>query len=718
LIVVAPPVGASPSTLGLDAFRVAKAVEARLAASRARGDDALFATVTRNGGTFALAGAAPDAIDPVAGGLAGLAKTAAAEWGVQGVTVRAVDLASDFADVAAAAARVAEALLAHGPLETGLAAEADVTLQLVRRDVAADAPAPVAPGDVVVVTGGARGITAELVQQMAKQWRPTLVLLGRQAEPAPEATWLAGIASEKDLKAAIARHEDGLSARELAQRYAEIMAAREMRATFAALRRSGLRFQYHAVDAVDAGAVATLLGRVRRELGPVRGLVHGAGVLDDRLIRDKTEDGFRRVYATKVHGFTSLLAAVDASELKLVFVLSSSTARFGRRGQVDYAVANEVLNKHVAALKAARPELVAGAGNFGPWDGGMVTPALKALFAAERIAVIPRASGAREVVAALPALAGQGVETVVLGGGSHVEAAPRRQAASAESGDLALRLDLAAHAFLASHVIGGKCVLPAAVMMDWLAQAALATRPGAALAGLEDFYVAAGVRFEPTAHADLAFSVGDADGDVVAVSLYDVTSGERRLAARADVRLAAAPAEPSTRAPSELAHVVHAPFADSPALVYADLLFHGRDLQGIERIQGLSERGVEARLRAAPTPAQWMRAPRFDGWRVDPLVLDGVFQLVTVWCLRNRGVACLPSRVAGYRPFVERFPSTPVTAHVDVKAATASQITVDVDLVGEDGLVVAALRGVQSVVAESIFPAFDRPGRSAAPRQI
>ena len=75
-------------------------------------------------------------------------------------------------------------------------------------------------------------------------------------------------------------------------------------------------------------------------------------------------------------------------ELRALALFSSSTARFGRRGQVDYAVANEVLNKRARQEALRRPGCRVVALGWGPWDGGMVTPGLRRLFQAEGVELI------------------------------------------------------------------------------------------------------------------------------------------------------------------------------------------------------------------------------------------------------------------------------------------------------------------------------------------
>src|SRR5690606_30929151 len=182
------------------------------------------------------------------------------------------------------------------------------------------------------------------------------------------------------------------------------------------LAQTGARVAYRAVDLRDAAAVRHVLDEVRETFGPVTALVHGAGVLADARLADKRPEDVTRVYATKVAGLEHLLAALDPTKLRAVALFSSSTARFGRRGQSDYAMANEALNKRAQRLARTLPHARVLAVNWGPWDGGMVTPGLRRLFAEEGITTIPLQAGARRL---LDLLATPGpVEVVVLGAGS------------------------------------------------------------------------------------------------------------------------------------------------------------------------------------------------------------------------------------------------------------------------------------------------------------
>ena len=163
-------------------------------------------------------------------------------------------------------------------------------------------------------------------------------------------------------------------------------------------------------------------------------------MLADRRIEDQTDAQFAAVYDTKVAGLRSLLAAVrpDSDDLRLLVLFSSSTARFGRTGQVAYAAANEVLNKWAQNEAVNRPGCRVVSVNWGPWEGGMVTPALKPLFEAEGIALIPARAGARYLVAEIQAGADRPVEVVVLGGTSlPIDPDDDAQARAAGSGSVA-----------------------------------------------------------------------------------------------------------------------------------------------------------------------------------------------------------------------------------------------------------------------------------------
>ncbi len=398
-------------------FRLLRAAAPALRRAGREGS-AVFATVTRLDGAFGLRGPGPDAA-ATSGGLAGLAKTAAREW--PEVACKAIDLDPAVIDPDRAAALLLDELLRRGPVEVGLSDAGRTTLGLSPLAPPGDGgTAPIGPGDVVVISGGARGVTAEAAVALAAAFRPTVVLLGRSPEPSREPDWLAPLGDEAEIKRALVARANGHATPQvIGDQFRGVAANREVVRNLRRIEEAGGRAVYRSVDVRDAEAVAACLAAIRDEFGPVRALVHGAGVLADRRIEDQTDEQFAAVLDTKVAGLRALLAATAGDDLRALALFSSSTARYGRAGQVAYAAANEALNKAARREAARRPGCRVVAINWGPWDGGMVTPSLRPLFEAEGIGLIPLQDGARLLVEELRApAADRPVEVVVLGPGA------------------------------------------------------------------------------------------------------------------------------------------------------------------------------------------------------------------------------------------------------------------------------------------------------------
>ena len=149
--------GWAPELRGL--YLLARAAADDLATSARRGGSAVIAA-TAMGGSFASAGAAVDFF-PGQGGIAGLVKTLAREW--PDVRARAVDFDPIGTTEVIAADLVREVLVDDGRAEVGYPGGRRATLQVVPSPLGCVAAGPgfaVEPGEPILVTGGARGITA------------------------------------------------------------------------------------------------------------------------------------------------------------------------------------------------------------------------------------------------------------------------------------------------------------------------------------------------------------------------------------------------------------------------------------------------------------------------------------------------------------------------------------------------------------------------------
>ncbi|MCP2334284.1 KR domain-containing protein [Actinoalloteichus cyanogriseus DSM 43889] len=370
---------------------------ARRLAPRATERGGLLVTVQDTGGDFGLDGGDP--ARAWLGGLAALARTAAREWPL--ASVRALDCArggrgpEQIAEVL-----VTELTVGGATPAVGLRADGSRVVPVpVPAAVVPDVDqSRVGPGSVIVVTGGARGVTAAAMRAMAEEHQPYLALIGR-TELVEEPPGLDGATEEADLVRSLAsswgdRADGPPSPAELAAEARRVLAVREIRATLDDLRALGSPVRYLSVDVRDEAAVAAALDEVRRDWGPITGLVHGAGTLADRLLADKTDEQFDRVLDTKVGGLRALLTATEDDPVELLCVFSSVAGCFGNAGQADYAMANEVLDLVASSQRITRPDCLVRSLAWGPWHGGMVGPALAERFERAGVPLIPLGAGA------------------------------------------------------------------------------------------------------------------------------------------------------------------------------------------------------------------------------------------------------------------------------------------------------------------------------------
>ncbi len=397
------------------AFQALRAAGPALKRAAERGRNPLALGLTFMGGTLGLADEAPAA--PVSAALTGLFKTAAREW--PGVRVRALDLPSAAGGPEAASYRPAllAALAAGAPVELGLTETGQLlSPRLMPYKLRNIRVRHLREGQTLLVTGGARGVTAAALKEVARAVSPHLVIMGRTPLPPAEAGWLRDLRDEAAIRQALfdrAKVKPG--PRELARDSARILAGRELKTNLAAMEKAGARVTYVAGDFLNPETLKNALAEIKRAHGPIHGFIHGAGILADGLILEKKDEDFDLVFDTKARMASLILEELAGQPLNLVAFFSSSTARFGRRGQADYAAGNEVLNKLARSLAGSRQGPKCLSVNWGPWEGGMVDAGLKRLFEDEGVGLIPLAEGARLFAALVGAPKNDPVEVVVLG---------------------------------------------------------------------------------------------------------------------------------------------------------------------------------------------------------------------------------------------------------------------------------------------------------------
>ncbi|KAG9199584.1 hypothetical protein G6514_008346 [Epicoccum nigrum] len=124
------------------------------------------------------------------------------------------------------------------------------------------------------------------------------------------------------------------------------------------LRAAGANILVRSCDVSDREAVDELIDCDLSSLPPIRGVIHGAMVLDDVLFESMTHAQYTAVVASKLHGAQNFHAALlshknSASNLDFFIMISSAAGAVGNRGQAAYAAANTFLNGYAQHLRAA-----------------------------------------------------------------------------------------------------------------------------------------------------------------------------------------------------------------------------------------------------------------------------------------------------------------------------------------------------------------------------
>jgi malonyl CoA-acyl carrier protein transacylase len=669
-------------TVNRDVFRSTRALAARFAAH-----GGTLVLVQDTGGDFGLSGSERAWV----AGPAALARTAALEW--PNAHVRAIDVGR----VGRSPDEVAEALcteLLEGGLEREVGLPVDgtrVTLQAQPAPLEVPGPLPLDQNSVVVVSGGARGVTAACVIELARAAHCRFLLLGRTPiEDEPEGCQ--SLVTDAELKRALLAQAksrgEATSPAKVGQKVASILAVREIRRTLDTIAAVGGEARYAAVDVTESAAVATAVAQVRTSWGHITGVIHGAGALADKLIADKTDAQFNRVFRTKVVGLRALLDATLDDELAFLLLFSSVAARSGNPGQADYAMANEVLNK-VAALETRRrgARCLVRALGWGPWDGGMVDDGLRARFASRGVALIPVDAGACLLREELSTASSE-IEVVV---GSALDAAAASEAPRAVEAHVVVSRNLCP--FLDGHRVRGTVVVPVALVLDWFARAARACRPDLTLATCRDLLVLRGIRLGAYDKNGVdtfvlrARQLSNGDGATIAVELLG-TDGSRHYAAVCEMK--DRPAVPD-RQVSEAKGL--AAFAGQ--IYDGEILFHGPAFQVLRSVDGISDQAIAGQLEGVQA-REWL-----GPWQLDPALLDGALQLAVLWAKRRLGAGSLPTGIGS----LQVYGAGPITGVVrgvlTAREVSRDRALSDVALVAADGRVVVDLRGVEVHVVPS-----------------
>ncbi len=705
-------------------FYVARAIARDLERQTASGRPAWCITSIPYGPIGPGGGDAPRLSFAGHAALRGMAKSLALEW--SGVRCASVEIAGSERPETVAL-RILDEFSADDPV-------AEVVYRGTRRTARRPKLAPlldlekaeleVGPESVVLLVGGARGITAEVAVDLAKRYRPTLLLWGRIPEPPPEESVATrSLSSPQELKAAlIARAERGGEAATLSvieSRYQQLLKEREVRRTLERIEAEGSRALYRAVDIRSESDVAAALERAVSELGRLDVVVLGAGVIEDKLVAQKSPESFDRVFDTKADGAFLLAKRLPKAGVKALAFFASAAGTFGNRGQCDYAGANEVLGELAEQLNPEWPGRVFSM-SWGPWEKtGMVSAGLRREFEKRGVELIPVAEGCRRFDDELRR-GGRTDAQVVVGGGAwsqSTEAEPPplpkiwlplvRDAVLSNGGNVirARRwLDPSKDLYLRDHRIDGVEVLPMAVASELMAEVVQHAWPELQVVGVRELQLLRGVVLEggPKEVSVVAWPQvepsHDRPGVDVHVELRDVEGAEKPYY-RATIELSDRPPQAP---PFEAGGLSSLPsFEAGVEQAYRQWLFHGPLLQGITQIEGLGAPGVSATLQPSP-PGRCLKGVTSGEWLIDPVVFDSGLQLFLLWARANLDKTPLPSRFTRLRRYAP-IAREPVQCYLKVLSKSHDPVFyIDVHFVGADGRLLWSLEEMEGVCSRAL----------------
>lgn len=432
---------------------------------------------------------------------------------------------------------------------------------LVRAESAA-APNALGPEDLVLVTGGARGIAAECALRLGAATGARLILVGRSPADAAEPV--------------------------------------ETLARAAAL---GLNVQYVPIDLAQTALVGPALARLQAETGPITGMIHAAGVNRPALFDNLDGAALDATLAPKLSGLEAALDALEPDRLRLLIGFGSVIGQFGLAGESHYALANGMMSARIKALGAARPDMRVLALDWSVWagagmgerlgaverllrDGVEAIPLTVALDRFERLA-LSDASGARVVTGRCgppPWVQFEGPEVPALRFLDQVLVHQPGLEIVAEA-----RLAPGSDPWLNDHVVDGLRVVPGVMLLEAMAQA-FAALTGAAPGIIDDMSFAHAVTVtEGEAPVLRVSALLGADGTVEA-TIRCSDDGFATDRARARLRSGCG-AIKARLPPSATGDVPAAPLYDSR------LLFNAGRFRVIEAFERLSAFDLAARLR-------------------------------------------------------------------------------------------------------------------------
>jgi acyl transferase domain-containing protein/acyl-CoA thioesterase FadM len=541
--------------------------------------------------------------------------------------------------------------------------------------------------DVILVTGGARGITSACALAVARETGACMALVGRTPPPDQAPT-----------------NEGSREIEVLLDQYAE----------------KGLRADYFACDIADRDAVAAMIAAVVGRCGPITGLIHGAGLNRPRLTGQVDPQQAFAETAPKLLGLLHILDILAARPPKLIVAIGSIIGISGMPGNGWYGFSNEAMDIALRGFTVDHPQTAAVDVAFSIWgETGMgVRMGNVKLLREKGIDAISTDEGVarflklfthdptRRQVVVTARMAGldtwRPAAPEVPRGWRFLEA--RHHVTPGVEAVFAAHLALETDPYLKDHHFQGSYLFPAVFGLEAMAQAAqyLLGRSDLSRLQIRDVRLDRPITVDPDTGADIVIRAMVAESPdkgetVVQAGIVKTGSG-----VEADFFRASLVFDPPDGAPEA---AVTLPEAPTPLVPHTDLyrpslLFQGPRFQGIRTVWAIeaSDQGsVEALFTSNPSAAEHLSSAAFGEGQTrhlslgDPFFGDTLLQSAALMVPQDTS---LPVAIERMDLFPEFFEATaPATVQVRLVEKTDRNLTVQVVALGQSGAVRAVLSG-------------------------
>ena len=561
----------------------------------------------------------------------------------------------------------------------------------------------ISPDSTILVTGGAKGITADCILQLAEKCPCKFILVGRSRLETTLPDWVQELSDEAEMKRRIMSDlqaaGEKASPRMIQKKFQNYQSHREITRTLTALHKAGSAAEYVSADVGNFEELRDILQDPIKRFGGVSGIVHGAGSLADKLMEKKSLEDFETVFSPKINGLKNLLNIVPVENLDVLALFSSVVGFYGNAGQADYAIANEILNKTAYQLKVNHPDLRVVSFNWGPWEAGMVTPELKRAFGERGITLLSREDGTKVFVDTLMGNSQFENQLVV---GKFPSSSRSAGPSAVTTYQIRRQLSRDANPFLEDHLIGGNPVMPATCGAAWMVNTCEELYPGYTFHRLEGFKVLKGIVFDKTIPAEYTVTITqqpvEKEGEIslaAEVSSQNLRGGKLYHYRQKVVLVEELPEPPIHTYEKNVENRI------SGSTLYADkTLFHGPAFQGVDELLSLDKTSLQMNI-FHPQVAARVQG-QFQARNANPFINDAVVQCLLIWTQKMLQAPCLPSRAEALEQFLPLNFDEAYFVELKIRSQSQSAVVGDITVSDWNKRICLRIMGLEGTISRQL----------------